>query len=165
MPERTDEPRLRIDTDMDPEAQKHVQALDKIIRLEPERARRIIEVYAEDPTIGDAWMDLLNDKTTERRYPFRLTAALGSVSNRQTMRYIEFDSDTDKAIAANGRVRTAVQTVLSHHSAEDKERASRRVGLLRLSVYAGELAALTTVEPALPAATQPKNTTPSEGVA
>jgi hypothetical protein len=141
MADLTEAPQLIVDDELEVSQRIEVNVLDRIIHLNPALAQKIITLYSRDTDTGDDWIDVFNSENKGSGYPFRLTAALGSVANRQTMRFISFDDATDEKIRTNPAITKAVEQVKTQNSAETKEAASKRVGLLRLSTYAGQIAA------------------------
>jgi hypothetical protein len=141
MSEIPNKPELILDEGMDPSVRSDVRALDRVIGLNPALAENIISLYSRDIDAGDSWIAVFSGEKGGTSYPFRLTAALGSTASRETMRYITFDSATDKAIDSDPKMKEAIQRVQAAPSKEDREKASKKVGLLRLGKYAGRLAA------------------------
>jgi hypothetical protein len=142
MAEIQGQPNLQIDPALDASDADGLRALDQIIREDPHSAKAVLSLYAEDSAAGDKWAKVLSTEATARHYPFRLTASLGASASREAVRHAEFDDTTEAAIRKDERIKTAISNATNKNlSLEAREKATKRVGMLRLAFYAGVLAA------------------------
>ena len=132
------EPQFLISTGIDEGVTQQLQSLRELILEEPAVAREVIGLYARDSETGDKWSALLSGAKPEKRYPFRLINALGQISFDRTLRYVDYDTATEKAIESNEQI-TRLLPRVRNGSAQDKEAAVRDIQLRRLEIYAGQL--------------------------
>jgi hypothetical protein len=138
-------PHLFVDEKLDGHVAEGVKALNAYIRKDPARAAKIIKLYAKNTEAGDEWSGVLAGKD-EKRLPFRLTAALGTTANRDTVRYVTFDETTEDIIESNPQIGGLLEAMRKTGDEDEKESISRQIGLLRLGIYADVLAVAATAD-------------------
>jgi hypothetical protein len=140
--EEISKPQFVIDGDIGDRAlTQQLEQLHGLITHDPSTAEQVIALYAKNGQAGEEWLKLLGGANPEKRFPFRLTAALGEVAMSRGLRYVEFDKDTERVIAGDEDVKKFQGLSRGSGSNELKIAFARRAGLRRLEIYAGRLSA------------------------
>ena len=133
-------PELIVDEGASPEMATGLKQLEDMIQQNPSFAQQIITLYGKDTDIGKAWIDLLKDDTREESYPSRLVRTLGQFGTRGAMRYVKYDQTTESTISTDETIKDLLKDSRTGNE-EHRIGNSRKIGLRRLAIFSGRLAA------------------------